>query len=310
MLSAIVNALSALRISNLAATSVRPASFARVVSLGVGLLLSAPRRSAADSGHVKLLTYNVAGLPDGFSTPHPSQNMGPISRRLKGFDIVLVQEDYAYAASLRQFLELPHQSPPFERGERWNFGDGLSQFSSWRFSPLSREAWRACHGVVDSYFDCLTPKGFAVAKQELAPGIYVDVYNIHLDAGSTSGDALAREGQVAQLIHAIAARSSGAGVILAGDTNLPAAERPLLERFERETGLADVCTALRCKDPNRIDRVLIRSSASLRLSPKAWRLDRRFVDARGLPLSDHLAVAVDLDWVTVSSLSATPPRSD
>jgi len=55
-------------------------------------------------------------------------------------------------------------------------------------------------------------------------------------------------------------------------------------------------TALRCPDAQRIDRVFYRSSSALTISPRKWRIDRRFTDAKGQPLSDHLAVAVELDW--------------
>jgi hypothetical protein len=246
-------------------------------------------------GHLKVLTYNVAGLPDGFMTAHPSANMPQIGRLLAHYDLALVQEDFAFGASLRQSVSLPFQSPAFVRGGRLHFGDGLSQFAVQPFSALQREPWRECYGVLDSYFDCLTPKGFTSTRQRLAEGVEIDVYNVHLDAGSSHSDQRAREAQVAQLVEAIAQRSPGRPLVLAGDTNIRS-QHDLLTKFERDTGLVDACEALHCPDPRRIDRVFFRSSSTLTISARKWSIDRRFVDAKGQPLSDHLAVAVELDW--------------
>src|SRR3954467_5397331 len=100
-----------------------------ITALLVGMILSHALLARASSGTLRVLTYNVAGLPDGFSTPHPSRNMGAIGQGFAGYDLVLVQEDFAYGAALRQALTLPHRTVPFVRGLRLNFGDGLSQFA-------------------------------------------------------------------------------------------------------------------------------------------------------------------------------------
>ncbi|HEY0464520.1 MAG TPA: endonuclease/exonuclease/phosphatase family protein [Polyangiaceae bacterium] len=253
--------------------------------------------AGAAVGHLKVLTYNIAGLPDGFMTAHPSANMSRIGSLLSHYDLALIQEDFAYGTLLRQSVKLPFQSPAFVRAGRLHFGDGLSQFAAHEFTALQREPWRACHGVVDSYFDCLTPKGFSSSRQQLAAGVEIDVFNVHLDAGSSSADQQAREAQVAQLMEAIEQRSAGRPILLAGDTNLRS-QRGLLARFERASGLVDVCEALHCPGGRLIDRVFFRSTPGLTISPRKWSIDRRFVDAKGQPLSDHLAVAVELDWHT------------
>lgn len=259
--------------------------------------------AAPTGGRLKVLTYNVAGLPDGFMTAQPSRNVPLIGPLLGRYDLVFVQEDFAYGSELRRGVTLPFQSPAFVRGEQWNYGDGLSYFSRMKFGELRREAWRACHGMVDSYFDCLTPKGFASARVEIAEGVEVDVYNVHLDAGNGELDLKARVAQVEQLVSAIRERSAGRAVLLAGDTNIPQQQRALLTQLGEGLGLVDVCVALRCPDTRRIDRVFYRSSASLGFTPRKWSLDSRFVDYRQRPLSDHLAVAVEIAWnrVAVSS---------
>jgi len=251
--------------------------------------------AGAASGQLKVLTYNIAGLPDGFMTAHPSASMPHIGPLLSRYDLVLIQEDFAFGTLLRQGVSLPFQSPAFVRAGRFHFGDGLSVFAAQSFTALQREPWRACHGLVDSYFDCLTPKGFVSTRHRLAEGVEIDVYDVHLDAGSSASDQQAREAQIDQLIEAIGQRSAGRAMLLGGDTNIRS-QRGLLARLEQATGLVDVCVALRCPDARRIDRIYYRGSPVLTFSARKWSIDRRFVDAKGLPLSDHLAVAVELDW--------------
>jgi hypothetical protein len=269
----------------------------RSVAVLAALLSSAVSSiCGATSGRLRVLTYNVAGLPDGVMTAHPSANMPRIGELLGAYDLVFAQEDFAYAAELRSRLPLPHASEAFVRGGRLDFGDGLSQFSRFPFASFERATWRTCHGMVDSFFDCLTPKGFTYARQTLAPGVEVDVYNLHMDAGFGRGDADARQAQIEQLIEAVRLRSANSAVILAGDTNINSAQHALLTHFEKRTGLIDSCDALNCREPRRIDRIFFKSSAELELEPRRWAIDRRFVDTQKRPLSDHLAVAVDFEW--------------
>lgn len=264
------------------------------------LLLAWSSLGLAAAGRLKVLTYNIAGLPDGFMTAHPSANMPLIGPLLARYDLALIQEDFAYGPELRRGVALPYQSAPFLRAGQWNFGDGLSLFSARPFFGLSREPWRACHGVVDSYFDCLTPKGYSVARQTLGADLELDVYNIHLDAGGGPADEQAREAQIEQLIDAIAQRSRGRALLVGGDTNLRSRQYGLIARFEQATGLRDACATLHCPERARIDRIFYRSSSTLTLEPRSFRLDPRFVNSRGEPLSDHLPVAVEFDWSPAS----------
>src|SRR5450432_1935977 len=156
-----------------------------------------------------------------------------------------------------------------------------------------------CNGYFDAYFDCLTPKGFTFARHELSPGVFVDVYNVHLDAGNAGGDVRARDAQLLQLSQAIVRRSGSEAVIVAGDTNIHSGRRELLRAFEQRNGLSDACETLHCAEPRRVDRVFFRSSATLTLNPTSWKTDARFVDAQGNALSDHLAVAVQFAWQVV-----------
>jgi Endonuclease/Exonuclease/phosphatase family len=263
-------------------------------------VVSAPTPEAlekkAASGKLSLVTYNVAGLPEAVSHLRPVANLPVVGRLLNQYDVALVQEDYAYPNDLRRFITLPYRTDGFVRGKRIDFGDGMSEFSRLPFAQFEREAWNACNGYVDAYFDCWTPKGLAFARHELATGVTVDVYDVHLDAGGAPGDRAAREAQMLQLSAAIELHSAGHAVILGGDTNIREDQSALLERFERETGLVNVCDALRCPDPGRIDRVFYRNAGGVSFRPLIWRTDARFVDRLGRPLSDHLPVAVTFEW--------------
>lgn len=252
------------------------------------------------NGRFEIVTYNVAGLPEGLSNVHPVANLPVIGGMLNRFDVALVQEDFAYPELLRQRSLLPYRSPGFVRGEQLHFGDGLSLLSRFPAQAAGREPWTACHGVVDSYFDCLTPKGLAWWRVELSPGTSIDVYNVHLDAGATRLDVLARQAQLSQLVVAIGRASTGRGLILGGDFNLTADELPAFRKLMVSAGLVDVCQELRCGQKARLDRLLFRSGSSLRLLARSWRVDHGFRDAQGRPLSDHEPVVASFGWQAVA----------
>lgn len=265
--------------------------------VGLALLLPTANLPASPaSGTLRVVTYNVAGLPEGISESHPVANLPVIGERLNRYDLALVQEDFAYAKALRTKLRLPYQSRPFERGERYDFGDGLSTFSRFPFTEPERTAWRSCNGFTGDYFDCLTPKGFTRTTVELGDAVSLDVYDVHLDAGYSDGDRAARSAQLDQLGAAILRYSPARAVLVGGDFNLNADERSKLEHFAETTGLADACFSLRCPDGARIDRVLFRSAPEVLVKALRWRVAGGFLDSKGAPLSDHAPVAVDFEW--------------
>jgi endonuclease/exonuclease/phosphatase (EEP) superfamily protein YafD len=134
------------------------------------------------------------------------------------------------------------------------------------------------------------------ARHELAQGVFVDVSDVHLDAGNASGDVRAREAQLVQLSQAIVRHSAQQAVIVAGDTNIHSGRRELLRPFEERTGSSEACESLHCAEPRRVDRVFFRGAPKLALDAVSWKTDTRFVDDDGNALSDHLAVAVEFEW--------------
>lgn len=260
---------------------------------------SASTGPVGTSGRLRFLSYNVAGLPQIVSSVTPLRNSPQISPKLNGYDLVLVQEDFYYHASIAGGTTHPYESAPLTQFSTL-VNDGLNRFSLSPFILHTRTIWNDRHGVTSHANDALSSKGFSVAIHDLAPGVEVHVWNLHADAGSDAGDLTARARNFNQLAAAIASFSGNAALIVAGDTNL-SPSRPgdvaVLTDFLGRVGLTDAARAL--GHGEHIDRVMVRDSAHLTLTPVLWRHADEFKDASGAPLSDHPALHVDIDWVEI-----------
>lgn len=251
-------------------------------------------------GEFEVLTYNVAGLPQGISSSNPEQNIPQISPLLDGFEMVLVQEDFWYHDLLVAEVTLPYMSVPWtDMPTLDDIGDGLNRFGIHPFADHERVAWYACHGTIDCASDCLATKGWSFARTTLAEGVEVDVYNLHMEAGGCPEDIEIRTNAAQDLVDGIAERSGDRAIIVAGDFNLDAEDPEDVEPLGiivDGAGLTDACDAVACGD-QRIDHVMVRSGGGVALSVLGWRIPEQFVDAdSGEPLSDHLPVAVMLRY--------------
>ncbi len=265
---------------------------------------SAAEEAEGASGSFSSLIYNVAGLPQGINPDQfPEQHIPAISPLLNDYDVVVVQEDFAYPDLLRakadhEFQTEPHPGPaalnPIAR-ETAVVGDGLNVFSSYRLGELDRVPWNTCG---DASGDCLSLKGFAATTLHLDEEVSVDLYTLHLDAGGE--DTAVRGDNLEQLATYLEEHADGA-VLLGGDWNLNYDEDPdgeQLRAFMETTGLKDVCDVVDCgADDDVIDRFLFRSGDGVSLTPTAHRFERDvFVNEVGGPLSDHDPLAVEWDW--------------
>jgi endonuclease/exonuclease/phosphatase family metal-dependent hydrolase len=258
--------------------------------------------AAADvtSGTFSLLTYNVAGLPQGVSRSRPQVNMVRIGPRLGAYDIALLQEDFAYHRALLATVPLPYASPDTAtRGPV--VGDGLHRFSRHPFTGFHRVPWSESHGLFGSGSDALARKGASLAWHGLAPGVSLLVVNLHADAGHAEGDLAARRAQFAQLASHIDACARGRALVIAGDTNCRRSDprdAAILDAFAAALGLTDANVLV--GEAECIDRVFFRAGAagegSVALRPLHWRFAEEFVDEAGRPLSDHRAVCVEFTW--------------
>ena len=271
------------------------------------------------SGTFLAMTYNVAGLPEGISSSHPSRFTQIISPRLNAYDLVLVQESWQepvpYPSGLfgahlyhqilaagvnHPFKSVPMPIPLNKNPERPSalVSDGLNRFSRFPFEPVIRRRWADCD---NSAADCLSLKGFSVARTTFAPGAEIDVYNLHMEAGGSSHDDELRVQDVTDLAAFIASYSSGRAVLVGGDFNLHIEDQPDGTTFARllaDTGLRDACTFVACSEPERIDKFLFRSNKAIRITPLSWRNeDNKFRSDAGDPLSDHEPIAVEFEWV-------------
>jgi endonuclease/exonuclease/phosphatase family metal-dependent hydrolase len=272
------------------------------------------------SGEFLGLAYNVAGLPEGISGSHPATNTPIISPLLNAYDLVLVQESWQTPdpnplAPLRVYHELlvadathayksiPAPQPNFSDPERPSaiLSDGVNRLSRFPFATEMRVRWPGCH---NSAADCLAIKGFTVARTTFAPGVEIDVYNLHMEAGGDPQDEVLRDAGVSLLRDTMNGYSAGRAVIIGGDFNLHTDEPVDGAQYARllaEAGLTDVCAALSCPSPGRIDKFAFRSGGGVALAPESWRFETDvFQDPQGEPLSDHDALAVRWTWTATA----------
>jgi hypothetical protein len=272
--------------------------------------------SSVLSGELLALSYNVAGLPEGLSGSNPETNTPLISPLLNGYDLVLTQEDWETPipnslAPLRVYHELleaqamhPYQSEPAPLPLRNNplrpsaiVSDGLNRFSQFPFGTIARQAWTGCG---DNSGDCLAFKGFSMARTELAPGVCVDVYNLHGEAGNDKGDQALKVTNTRDLVSFMNIFSAGRALIVGGDFNMRlirSHDAANLNFLTAQTGISNACTALGIVDEEAIDKFFFRSSDALTLTPTSCRFETDiFVTENGDPLSDHDPLAVGFAW--------------
>lgn len=279
------------------------------------LLLASPARA----GSLRALTYNVAGLPASFGGEGEANNV-LVSPLLNGYDLVLLQEDFFFHDDLTHAVDYPYVSEKDNSGPAGS-GDGLLRLSESPFSDFERVPWVACYGTITNASDCLTPKGFSFARHELEPGVFLDVYDLHAEAGGALEDQVARVAGLRQLVDYAEVASAGNAVLMMGDWNSRYNEvGEILPEVVADLGLADVWVELRrggvfpvegaprledCADPasgdcERIDKVFYRSSAALTLAPTGYAVpDDVFQDENGVDLSDHKPVFASFDFTAV-----------
>lgn len=284
-----------------------------------GLTASTGTAQAATSGTFNVLTYNVAGLPEGLSSSHPATNTPLISPRLVGYDIVNVQEDFNYHAALYAGDNHPYRTATSGGA---GIGDGLNTLSKYPFEDFERVKWNNCTGT-----NCLTPKGFTLARVRLAEGVFVDLYNLHPNADDTDDALAARRANIAQVSAFIKANSAGNAVIVMGDTNtrytragdnirtlvddngLTDAWVKLVKGGTAPTQGADplLCpTSAPTNDCEVVDKVLYRGSNLVNLTATRYNDEwAKFLDSSGGNLSDHFPHTVDFSYTLNTKLRAS-----
>nr|WP_233571204.1 hypothetical protein [Nocardiopsis sp. Huas11] len=151
----------------------------------------------------------------------------------------------------------------------------------------------------------------------LAEGVYVDLYNVHANAGVSDRDLAARRANLTQT-RFVERHSAGNAVVVAGDTNtrytragdnireLADTLGPADAWVEHERGgdrPAAGSPALVCEtnaptdDCEVVDKILFRSSPVVGLRSADYRNDHAdFLDDDGRMLSDHYPHTAEFAW--------------
>jgi endonuclease/exonuclease/phosphatase family metal-dependent hydrolase len=276
------------------------------VSQAADLSSASNHKAGTTSGTFSTLTYNVAGLPQIISSAESDRLEATrlISCYVNEFDIVNVQEDFNYHAALYDTCDNHNYRTSTTGGA--GIGSGLNMMSRFPFSNLRRESWDDCHGV-----DCLTPKGFTVARISLASDVTLDVYNLHAQAQTGDADLEARRKNLQQLLTFMTWFSKDQPVIIMGDTNTRYTRTGDNIRIFSEAGFKDAwleqlrdgqppdlgADALVCKPATTsaaceiVDKILYRNTTKVQLELVDYVVREDDVNDKGQRLSDHPPVA-------------------
>ncbi|KAI1262630.1 Endonuclease/exonuclease/phosphatase [Xylariaceae sp. FL1019] len=273
----------------------------------------------AASGSFNVLSFNVAGLPailNNNGVPgDKTTNTETIGTKFAqyDFDLIHVQEDFHYHSHL--YATDNHTYRTDTSGDV-PFGSGLNTLSNLPWNAYIRKTWATCSLGSG---DCLTPKGFTFMRLVLQDGVStVDVYNLHTDAGTGSGDFKARRANVQEVADYIDAMSVGQPVLVFGDTNSRYARSgDMIQTFVTQNGLSDAWVELvlggvaptadsSCGNPAEsatcevLDKIFYRSGASVSLTATSFSYEAAdFLQADGNILSDHNPVLASFDWATI-----------
>jgi endonuclease/exonuclease/phosphatase family metal-dependent hydrolase len=273
-------------------------------------------RALQESGQFTVLASNVAGLPALLSSGDPAVNTAELGKRLRMFDIINVQEDFNYHATL--YANDDHAYRTATSGGV-PFGSGLNTLSRFPFTPITdteRIKWKTCSNNESA--DCLTPKGFTRVQVALADGVFVDVYNMHTDAGTSAADEVARPANINQLIDYALANSKDQAIIIFGDSN-SRYTRALdnIREVPKRLGVTDAwiqyvrkgnppaagADALVCdlektnNDCEVVDKIFFRGNNLLNLNLVKFNTEsENFKNATGQQLSDHVPISSTFSW--------------
>ncbi|EFQ35332.1 endonuclease/Exonuclease/phosphatase [Colletotrichum graminicola] len=292
-----------------------------------GGALSSGALAQATSGDLTILSMNVAGLPQflqnnevpGDKTTN-SKTIGTLFSAYN-YDIINVQEDFNYHAYIYQTDRHAYRTAT---SGGVPFGSGLNTLSNYNWVDFERVKWNTCSDASSN--DCLTPKGFTFMRVRLDEGVYVDVINLHTDAGTEAGDSVARNSNLKQVADYIDANSAGNAVLIFGDTNSRYTRLTPddIGIFGTQNGMTDSWVQLvrdgvvptaetLCDNPSTtsycetVDKNFYRGSPVLNLEATAWNYaSEKFLQPDGNILSDHNPIAVNFTW----SLSSTLRQSD
>jgi len=253
------------------------------------------------SEEIKILVYNTHGLPSAFAGDEPEERFPLIGEKTKGYQLSLLQEDFAHHELLLKNL---NKESVAVRGNDNNkslcpfcSGSGLTMISNlekeWQLE-INSEAFNSCSGWLGGLNDCFASKGFQLARIQTPSGKYVFILNTHLDAGRSTSDRRVRAEQLNQILAKVEKVIDGEALIVAGDLNLrwnDPQDSHLLETFKKDLGLLDSFGGV--KNRPSLDYILYRNGTDTTLEVLEVGIDSDF-QYDNKPLSDHPALFIRL----------------
>ncbi|MDR1629342.1 MAG: endonuclease/exonuclease/phosphatase family protein [Oscillospiraceae bacterium] len=286
-----------------------------------------------ESGTLKVMAYNVSGLPVVGSAQGSKKTGGSEKAKILGqnlnlldVDILGVQEDFNYHKHLAaEMTAFPNQT--FTSGGV-PLGDGLNIFSKSPIYNVERTTWNRRWGILSGASDELTKKGFLHTLVELTEGVYFDLYVLHADAGRDNGSIAARTDNYRQLAADINARPVDRAVIVMGDFNTAISRNlpdDIYGNLMQPAGLSDTWVELYNGGnyfyndgegwspalEESIDKVLYKNGGGVTFTPET--LDHFIVtDANGDTYTDHHATVAELSYTVIDPATTTetlvPPQ--
>jgi endonuclease/exonuclease/phosphatase family metal-dependent hydrolase len=277
-----------------------------------------------------IATLNVDGLPQKILVVKVNSE-GPgnggtarIGKYLqkKGYDLVMLQEDFNYHDVLSVFLEDDYKMDEWTgnvdvvghtidylhlQNHRFDC-DGL--MGCWKndlqVTPAARIPWQQNFGKFSHAFDEMITKGFRRYEVTLRSGDRIVVYNMHMDASDDKDEAEkndtkdkeARMAQWTQLKEDVLAQLDSRPIIVVGDMNSLYSRDDVKGVFIdaiNESGRAtvnDVWLELNKPGEETLDKILyINPVMGTKIQPVAFSLDKDGYLYEGKPLGDHYPVA-------------------
>jgi len=250
---------------------------------------------------LSLLVYNTHGLPELIAGDKPRERFPKIGELTKGYDLSLLQEDFAHHVLLLQYVRRPADAVQGSDARIPKCmvcsGSGLTLVSN-----LPKSVWQVrssfkpfdtCSGWIRGLNDCFAQKGFQLITLENTLGHQILMVNTHLDAGRSELDREARASQLDQIALTLETEAGSSAILLAGDLNLhweTPLDNELLQNFVQRLNLVaaqkggDVSSGWQT-----LDYIYYRSSKKTNLSLMSSGEDVAFT-SEGKPLSDHPAL--------------------
>ena len=260
-----------------------------------------PETESPKTAELSLLVYNTHGLPELIAGDKPRERFPKIGELTKGYDLSLLQEDFAHHVLLLQYVRRPADAVQGSDARIPKCmvcsGSGLTLVSN-----LPKSVWQVrssfkpfdtCSGWVSGLNDCFAQKGFQLITLENTLGHQILMVNTHLDAGRSELDREARASQLDQIALTLETEAGSSAILLAGDLNLhweTPLDNELLQNFVQRLNLVaaqkggDVSSGWQT-----LDYIYYRSSKKTNLSLMSSGEDVAFT-SEGKPLSDHPAL--------------------